>query len=332
VGVFWFYWVSFSLRFAGLTLAIPLEIFFIALTFGVIFMIAGLFSNLLLRALCIVAFGYTYPLNFNWLNFELIFVGTPFFPSPLVLFGVLIGLVFLRKTRGVLLALVLACSANLFWASAPNELPFKAKFVETNVPQNLRWNANALGGIVAQNFALIEEAIREKNRLVVLPETAFPLVLNANESVVKRLRALSQEIAILTGALAYENGVFYNSAFLFDKGEMRRFDKVVLVPFGETNPLPKFLARPLNRFLFGTEDDLTPASAVSDYEVSGVKFRNAICYEATRPEIYEGKPKFVIAISNNAWFLPSTQMVLQNLHIRRFELLHGTKVFHAVNR
>ena len=65
--------------------------------------------------------------------------------------------------------------------------------------------------------------------------------------------------------------------------------------------------------------------------VKGTKFRNAICYEATCQEIYEGDVQFVIATSNNAWFAPSIEPTLQNLLMRFYARKNGVTIYHAAN-
>jgi len=62
-----------------------------------------------------------------------------------------------------------------------------------------------------------------------------------------------------------------------------------------------------------------------------VKFRNAICYEATCEELYKGDIKYVIAISNNAWFLPSIEPTLQKLLMEYYARRHNVTIYHAAN-
>lgn len=331
VGLFWFYWISFSLRYFDIMWAIGFEILFISLAYGVIFGVIGWFENKLLRAALLVAVGYLYPLDFNWLNFEILFSQTPFYPSPFSLFAVLVGLAFLSLWRGALLVAALVGSLGVFWEEERAQTSLNIALLNTSTPQDFKWQQDNAGQIISQNFALIDEAIKSNADLVVLPETAFYLPLNKNTILLDELKKRSQKAAILTGALAYENGKAFNSAFLFQNGEMKRFDKVVLVPFGERNPLPQPLAGVVERLFFGQESEFSPANNISNYSVGGEMFRNAICFEATRPEFYEDAPKFIVAISSLAWFEPSTARTLQRLLITRLERLNGVKVFHAIN-
>ena len=112
---------------------------------------------------------------------------------------------------------------------------------------------------------------------------------------------------------------------------MQRFDKFILVPFGEETPLPNFAKDFVNDAFFGGASDFSKAENYSEYEIDGVKIVNAICYEATRPEIYKNAPKIVVAISNNGWFMPSTEPNLQRLLMRYYATLSGATIYHAVN-
>ena len=69
------------------------------------------------------------------------------------------------------------------------------------------------------------------------------------------------------------------------------------------------------------------------FDINGVKFRNAICYEATTDKIFEDMDTaYMIAISNNAWFTPSIQPVLQNLLLKYYAKKYGVKVFSVTNK
>jgi apolipoprotein N-acyltransferase len=178
---------------------------------------------------------------------------------------------------------------------------------------------------------MIDQAISDGSRIVVLPESAFPLFLDHSEILLSVLKQKSYQIAIITGALGTSDNKLYNSTYLFDKGEVKRLDKLILVPFGEEIPLPNFIKDLINRLFFDSAIDYSHASSVSDYEIDGVKIRNAICYEATRDELFINEPKFMIAITNNAWFTPSTQPNLQSKLLKLKAYKYKTIIYHSVN-
>ena len=118
---------------------------------------------------------------------------------------------------------------------------------------------------------------------------------------------------------------------MFSNGNYEVAKKMVLVPFGEYIPLPDFAKKFINEIFFAGASDFKTATEPTDFIIKGVKFRNAICYEATRKEIYEGDVDFVIATSNNAWFYPSIEPTLQKLLIRFYARKNGSTIYHSAN-
>ena len=112
---------------------------------------------------------------------------------------------------------------------------------------------------------------------------------------------------------------------------MRRFDKLVLVPFGEEVPLPKFAKDLVNKIFFGGHGDFSTAKTPSDYEIEGVKISNAICYEATRDELFSGDFDVMIAVTNNGWFIPSTEPTLQRILLKYYATKYEKVIYHSVN-
>ena len=209
----------------------------------------------------------------------------------------------------------------------------KIKTTSTNIPQNLRWDLANLNATIQSNLNLIQKAKQENYDLVILPETAFPMALNTQPSLIQSLKNLSQDIMIITGGVNKDKNNFYNSAYIFQQGKMEILNKVILVPFGEKIPLPDFIAHWINEVFFkGGNDfasslDKTPNSTI----LKDHFFQIAICYEATRVEYYQNSPKFLIAISNNAWFYPSIESTLQKLLMQYFAFNYGTTIYHSSN-
>jgi apolipoprotein N-acyltransferase len=118
---------------------------------------------------------------------------------------------------------------------------------------------------------------------------------------------------------------------MFQNGNYSFAKKLVLVPFGEYVPLPKFAQDFINDTFFAGQADFKTADKPSDFLINGEKFRNAICYEATCSEIYEGEVDYVIATSNNAWFAPSIEPTLQKLLMRYYARKNGVTIYHSAN-
>ena len=169
----------------------------------------------------------------------------------------------------------------------------------------------------------------KKKDLVVLPETAFTIALNRNAENLERLTDLSKEIDIITGALYVEDNQIYNASYHFSKGNIQVAKKVVLVPFGEEIPLPKYFVDLINKVFYNGAQDYAKASAPTNFIIKDEKFRNAICYEGTTDKIFEnlGDTKYMIMISNNAWFTPSIEPTLQHLLLKYYSKKYGVTIY-----
>ncbi|HEX5329010.1 nitrilase-related carbon-nitrogen hydrolase, partial [Sulfuricurvum sp.] len=177
----------------------------------------------------------------------------------------------------------------------------------------------------------IDDAIAQGYDLIVLPESAFPLYMNEHTEISEALAMRSLHIAILTGTLHKEDGLNYNVSYLFDQGNITVAKKTILVPFGEYIPLPEFLRGWVNREIFGGGADFVTAKKPTDFTLKGTTFRNAVCYEATRAELYTPDVRYMIAVSNNGWFKPSIEPTVQKLLIRFYARKNHTVVFHSAN-
>ncbi|MDP3290956.1 MAG: apolipoprotein N-acyltransferase, partial [Sulfuricurvum sp.] len=280
-------------------------------------------------------FGLTYiwPMDFNWMQPELIFVesymGFTKWQFALILFS-LASTIWFEGRKKILPLILLLGAIQTTHPTAP--LPdVKIKLVSTDISQDFKWQGERLEQTLQENFDAIDEAIAQGYDLVVLPESAFPLYMNEHTAISEALAKRSLHIAILTGTLHKENNLNYNVSYLFDQGNVTVAKKTILVPFGEYIPLPEFLRGWVNREIFGGGADFVTADKPTDFKIKGVTFRNAVCYEATREELYTPDTRYMIAVSNNGWFKPSIEPTVQNLLIRFYARKNNTIVFHSAN-
>ncbi|NLY03390.1 MAG: apolipoprotein N-acyltransferase [Campylobacter sp.] len=333
IGILWFYWVSFSLRFSQMPFLIPFEIIFFGVVYGLIFLVCGWFKNTFLRAFLLLLLSYFYPFNFNWLNLELTLIYGIFEPNLRGLGAVFLAIISYQKLPKfrTLSAILILCLAIQIKECDINYLPFETKLVRTDIPQSLKWDENQIKPQSNQVLKEIKDGIENSYKFIILPESAIVTYLNLDESLTQTLKNYSYQISILLGSTTYEDKKFYNSTYLFSDGQMKRFDKHILVPIGEEIPLPNFIKNPINKIFFDGGTDFSKAKSYSDYKVFNINIRNAICYEATRPEIYQNNPDIMVAVSNNAWFTPSTEPNFQSLFIEYHATKHCTTVYHSVN-
>jgi apolipoprotein N-acyltransferase len=334
-GVLWCWWMAVSLQYYDLVYLTPVILIFIGIVYAIIFYLFAFFDRLTFRILTIFAFTFFAPFGFNWMKFELLFVDSYIGISKLDFFLVLVTFYFIIKLKRfkVLAIIPLLFTLNLPKGEYIQNPIAKIYMPQMNVDQNLRWDKKYKSTLDEQNFEQINNGIDLQKDLVVLPETAFTTVLNRNEVLLEKLKELSYKIDIITGALYVEDSQIYNASYHFSKGEVEIAKKVVLVPFGEEIPFPKFLVDLINKIFYNGAQDYSKASAPTDFTIKGEKFRNAICYEATTDKIFEnlGDTKYMIVISNNAWFTPSIEPTLQDILLKYYSRKYNINIFHVVN-
>ena len=341
IGIFWFWWVGLSFRYYGLSYIIPLVVLFLGIGYGLVFWVINRLFSLIKKeifniplstylwgAFLISGFDYLRPFTFDWLKPEVLIANSFFTPLKTTLALLVISALLFKPKRPLfIIPLFLA----LFIPAPKTPLPpLKIKLITTYVPQDKKWEKSYIPIEIQDNFRRIQKAINENYDAVVLPESAFPLFLNVHKDLMQKLKLLSYRITIVTGALHLKNKKFYNSTYIFENGKVTILDKHVLVPFGEYIPLP-FFQKEINEIFFAGASDYATSKNFGIFSIKGIKFINAICYEATLKELYKLPPKYVIALSNDAWFTPSIQPVLQKLLITVYAKQYKKAVFHSIN-
>ncbi len=333
VGLFWFYWIALSFRYYDVAYLIPFMWLFLALGYGLFFWFIALFKPIL-RSILLALFSYFHPLNFNWFIPELSLIDTFFSIEKLKFFILLLSIslfVTIRSKYRYLSALLLLLSFDLS-PKKPLPMPKESIYISSlKTPQKLKWEDSYRDKSIDINLNIIKDAIAKKYDIVILSESAFAMFLNQEPYIMQELKNLSKKIAIVTGGLYFDGEDNYNSTYYIIDGKIQIANKVVLVPFGEEIPLPKFISKFINKIIYNGAEDYIAAKDPIDIKIKDDIFRNAICYEATTDEIFKNNPKFMIAISNNAWFTPSIEPTLQRLLLRYFSRKYHTTIFHSAN-
>ncbi len=333
IGLLWFYWIGFSFQYYNVSWMVPIVSIGFGLVYALFFGLISLSDIPIVRALIIVALTFAEPFDFNWMQFELLFVNSYFgiLKWQFILIMGALALFATCKSTWRYGAVVLLVAA-IPWSHTPKTLPdLRIKLVSMQLPQELKWQPQMQQKILTYNFDAIRDAIANNYDVVVLSESAFPLFLNHEPQLLEQLKAYAQNIVIVTGALEEVNQHNYNVTYIFDQSNVTIAKKMVLVPFGEYIPLPKFMRDYVNKTFFDGASDYLSADAPTDFSVKGITFRNAICYEATCEELYDGNPRYLIAMSNNAWFAPSIEPTLQKLLMQYYARKHHSIIFHAAN-
>ncbi|MFT5835232.1 MAG: apolipoprotein N-acyltransferase [Sulfurimonas sp.] len=333
IGLLWFYWIGYSFKYNGVGYLTPFITFSFAIIYMLFFGVLALTNKVYIRAILLFGLSFFEPFDWNWLQIELLFVDSYIGVLKYQLFIVLLTLSLPNYLKGSykkasIFILILAINFN---PTVTKLAPLKIKLITTEITQDKKWTRDAFKPTILMIFKEIRKAIDEEYEVIVFPESVFPLFMNENLKIINKLEEYSNDISIIAGSLYRDKGNNYNVTYMFDDGKYEMAKKLVLVPFGEYIPLPKFAQKIINDMFFAGQADFVTAEKPTDFIIKGVKFRNAICYEATCAEIYEGDVSFVIATSNNAWFAPSIEPTIQKLLMRYYARKNATTIYHSAN-
>ncbi len=365
MGILWFWWISISFASYGFAWAIPIGVVITATTYAIIFLLFAILADntdklarlkpstpnipsessesaclhpnkelltLTVKAIALLLLSYIHPFGFDWFKPELVFtnsyIGIEKWQFTLVLASIVLTL---YKNQFLYLSLILGTypyTSNFHQAEVVDPTIEVSNF-HINVID--KWKPELQQKHIDSVFNVIDNAIKDKKSLVILPESIFALFLNRQPILMEGLKQRSFKIDIVLGALYVDGKVPRNSTYIFSQGDYKVANKVVLVPFGEANPLPKFMSRWVNDLFFDGAPDYVADKEPTNYILNGKTYRNAICYEACSEALYQGKPKNMIVISNDGWVVPSLEPTQQKILLQYYSKKYGTTIYHSVN-
>ncbi|UPT77853.1 apolipoprotein N-acyltransferase [Sulfurovum sp. XGS-02] len=343
IGLFWFWWIALSLQHYGMVWAVPIEIVIIMLSYGVLFWLlawisekialllqnSGTLLPLLFKASALFILSYIHPFSFDWFKPELMFVES-YLGIDKWQYAIILSAIVLSLWKQQLLYVSLVVFAYQTHLPTDTKSDDNIRLVTTYTAVEEKWDETLHAAQFENLFKQIDQAIKENKTLVILPESVFPIFLNRSK-LLERLQEKAKKVSIVTGGLYWDGKTPRNSTYIFTNNKISVANKVVLVPFGESNPLPDFLSDWVNKIFYDGAVDYVASPNVVDYQIDGKIYRNAICFEATTERLYEGEPKHMIALSNNGWFTPSIEPTLQKLLLQYYSKKYGTTIYHSVN-
>ena len=144
IGILWFYWIAFSLKYYGLWFLIPFVIFLIGLIYGSLFWAIGYFYKKMPKYLdaFYIAFVFTFlfdyfaPFSFDWLKPDILFVNSYFGIKKWQIFLVLLAIAFFKYFK---LSVFLMLFVINFSKPQVYKMP-SIKLVSTNISQDKKWD------------------------------------------------------------------------------------------------------------------------------------------------------------------------------------------------
>ena len=205
--------------------------------------------------------------------------------------------------------------------SQPSGKPIPVSLAQGNVPQNLKWREDQAAASLENYLQLVAQS---RGKLIVLPETALPFMLQDVPASVKTalaedVRAKGGDLLMgiayrstggtsaaasrIVGNAAESEFRYYNGAVSLGTAAPQQYAKRHLVAFGEFVPplfswVYQWLRIPLSGFTPG-DDQQSPMT------LSGHQVAVNICYEdAFGAEIARQLPaaELLVNLSNMAWF------------------------------
>ena len=349
IALLWFWWIMVSFKHYQMLWAIPLGLLFIALVYGGIFWLLAWVSErlasftgamaiapyeALFRVFGLLGLSYLHPLGFDWFKPELLFVHTYIGVQKWQLALVLLAIILSQYQKNILFLLL------VLFAYSPSHT--RVAYQETNSSSITlantmttvedKWNPKLIPSHVTEVFKIIDSAVSKQKQMVVLPESVFPFFLNKEPKILSALLQRSKQITIIIGALYLdEKKIHRNATYIIRHGTYTIANKVLLVPFGESNPLPEWAGKWVNKVFFDGAVDYIASAKPTNFTVNSITYRNAICYEACSETLYEENPGQMIVTSNNGWFIPSIEPTLQRLLLEFYSRKYGTTIYHSVN-
>ena len=178
---------------------------------------------------------------------------------------------------------------------------YKIKLIQSNLSQNEK-NDNSR---IKKGIDYIATTIlNNDSELIIFSENELPNIISDKANLEPFSSLLKENQSIIIGGTAKQNSQFYNSMFLIEKNNIERFDKNILVPFGEFLPFRKYL-----NFFNTIVGDFDFTRGESNRIMSlknGLTFMPIICYEIIffnkLLDDFNQDTQLMINITNDSWF------------------------------
>lgn len=185
----------------------------------------------------------------------------------------------------------------------------RVAILQGNIDQYKKWDEKYVREIMDTYESLALESKRQKPDLIIWPESSVPGYLFQSPELLTRIKRIVSETGAyhLVGSVDFNDTEYFNSAFLFSPGagKVSRYDKVHLVPFGETVPFKPLLGKFIKTV--GVLGDFSSGKDFIVFSPPFARFSASICFESIFPYIsrrfVRNGAQFIVNITNDAWYL-----------------------------
>jgi len=306
-----------------------LLIIYCSLFFGIIFFILKSFNNILIKFIVfpglivsgeLICASLSY--GFPWFSFSLVhaanFIGTSiifytgtyglsFITIVVFLFPTFFLIKELNEKKFILkiyLILFIILTALIILRLKPNDNnsgdQVSISLAQINLPANEKLNNIK----IEEKFKYIIDTIKNSNSdILVFAENNYPFFLEKKDSEFLQ-NSLNPGTTLIIGSTRKENEKYFNSMFFINQKKINKFDKKILVPFGEFIPLRKFFS--FMDFIVGSSD-FSIGKDERKFELTDkIKILPVICYEILYfwklLEQTNDDTNVIVNITNDSWF------------------------------
>ncbi len=186
--------------------------------------------------------------------------------------------------------------------------------IQGNIPQEKKLDSQFNREIFDIHKNLTLKAAAENPKIIIWPETTILTYLLRDDFYLSQIKQLARTTRayLIIGTPYYDEKMsFYNSAVVISpSGEVAgRYDKQLLVPFGEYLPL-RSLTFPLLKGAHYFGSDFSPGPNSLPLDAGGIKIGTVICFESTFPRLVKERSakgaQIFLVITNDAWFKDSS--------------------------
>ncbi|MDR5170667.1 apolipoprotein N-acyltransferase [Methylobacillus flagellatus] len=211
--------------------------------------------------------------------------------------------------RGAALLILLWVAGGLLklpqW-STPAGAPVSVALLQGNITQDLKWENQTLRETLQR---YLDMTLQTKAQLIILPETAFPLI--SSQLPADYLHRLADHARqnggdILIGTVEHENDRYYNSMLSLGNSPEQAYRKTHLVPFGEFIPLKQVFGWVYENWLDIPLTDMSRGGFQQrPMRIAGQAVAINICYEDVFGEeiiLQLPEANILVNTSNDAWY------------------------------
>ncbi len=192
--------------------------------------------------------------------------------------------------------------------------------------ENLGWEEKnrRLQGLFDQSSELKEKGAS----FVVWPEFTVSLYPLQNPRIKKKFEDFSRDVVPLIAGFTDIQGhqKIFNSAIFFNGGNISKYDKVHLTPFGEYVLFREYLF--FVKRIVDEISDFSPGEEVRNLDINGHPAASPICYEIIFPELVREfvarGAELLVTISNDSWF-GDTSAPYQHLGMAIFRCIENRR-------